>query len=104
MHGGKEAQEKVLCETPTPGKKGTWIAKWKYDAARKAIRKVVPRNPTGLAFEDLPELVEGALTVAERADMGSVMWYTVTVKLHLETTGELERVAGVTPQRLRRAK
>ena len=97
-------EEKVLCATPAPGKKGTWIAKWKYDAARKAIRKVVPRNRTGVAFEDLPELVEGALTDSERAELGSVMWYTVTVKLHLETTGELERVAGVTPQRLRRVK
>lgn len=97
-------EEKVHCATPAPGKKGTWIARWKYDAVRKAIRKVVPRNRTGVAFEDLPELVEGALTDAERAELGSVMWYTVTVKLHLETTGELERVAGVTPQRLRRVK
>ncbi|MBL8177799.1 MAG: hypothetical protein JNK48_24185 [Bryobacterales bacterium] len=97
-------EEKVHCATPTPGKKGTWIAKWKYDAVRKAIRKVVPRNQQGVAFEDLPEMVEAALSEDERARRGSVMWYTVTVKLHLETAGELERVAGVTPQRVRRLK
>lgn len=97
-------EEKVLCQTPTPGKKGTWIAKWKYDAVRKAIRTVVPRNKQGLPFEDLPELVQAALTSEQLEKLGSVMWYTVTVKLHMETAGELERVPGAVPQRLRRVK
>jgi hypothetical protein len=39
-----------------------------------------------------------------REDLGSVNWYTVTVKLDLEARRVLERVAGARPQRLRRRK
>lgn len=35
-------------------------------------------------------------------NLGSVSWYTTTVKLDLEARGELERVPGSRPQRLRR--
>jgi hypothetical protein len=98
----KKPLEKIFCETPTPGRKGTWIAKWKYDAVRKAILRSVPRAAAGIPFEDLPESVERALTPEQRKELGSVLWYTVTVKLHMETTGEIERIPGVSPQRLRR--
>jgi tRNA A37 threonylcarbamoyltransferase TsaD len=96
------AEAKVLCRTPTPGKSTKHIDKWKYDLVRGAIRKVVPKALTGVAFSELPGLVGNALSPAERARLGSVAWYTTTVKLHMETTGELERVAGAHPQRIRR--
>lgn len=35
-------EPRVLCETPTSGKRPTRIAKWKYDLLRTAILKVVP--------------------------------------------------------------
>jgi hypothetical protein len=95
-------EPKVLCRTPSPGKKGTQIDTWKYDLVRAAIRQVVPKGSKGVAFADLPGLVEKALAPLERNRLGSVSWYTTTVKLHMETTGELERVAGAHPQRLRR--
>jgi len=91
-----------LCKTPTPGKKGTRIATWKYDCVRKAIRKCTPKNKTGIAFKDIPKLVEKQLTAQERKTLGSVTWYTVTVKLDMEVRGELSRIPGVKPQHIRR--
>ncbi len=48
---------KVFCETPTPGKKPTRIAKWKYDLMRTAILAVVPSADQSVEFSKLPELV-----------------------------------------------
>lgn len=97
-------EEKVLCETPTPGKQGTRIPRWKYDAVRAAIRKVVPAKKDGIEFGALTGLVEKALSATDRRTLGSVAWYTVTVKLHMEVTGELERIEGTRPQRIRRVR
>ncbi len=92
----------VLCETPTPGKEGTRIPKWKYDAVRAVIRGVVPRSKEGIEFRELPGLVQKALSAENRQQLGSITWHTVTVKLHLEVVGEIERIAGSKPQRIRR--
>lgn len=97
-------EAKVLCETPTPGKKGTRIPQWKYDAVRAAIRKIVPRSKDGIEFRELPDLVEKTLSVEARRNLGSITWHTVTVKLHLEVIGEIERIAGSKKQRIRRAR
>lgn len=95
-------EEKILCETPTPGKQGTRILRWKYDLVRDALRRVVPKSKAGIAFSDLAPLVGAALSEADRKRLGSLMWYLTTVKLHMEVIGELERVPDVVPQRLRR--
>jgi len=99
-----KTEAKVLCETPTPGKAGTRIPEWKYNAVRAAIRKVVPRGKNGIEFRELPELVEDALSADARQTLGSVAWHTVTVKLHLEVIGEIERISGSKPQRIRRVR
>lgn len=92
----------MLCRTPTPGKQPVRIPQWKYDVVRKAILRVVSRGTT-VAFKDLPDLVADALPADARTRLGSVSWHVTTVKLHLETIGELVRVPGTTPQRLQRA-
>ena len=94
--------DKILCRTPSKGKKGTNIDRHKYKLIRSAILKVVPRNKSGIAFRDLPSMIEQELSPLEQKRIGSVMWYTVTVKLHMEVIGELERVANCKPQRIRR--
>jgi len=94
-------QDKVLCQTPTPGKQPTRIDRWKYDLVRAAIQDVVPRNETGIEFDDLPALVKQRLATSDLDKLGSVSWYTTTVKLDMEVKGELERVPGSKPQRLR---
>jgi hypothetical protein len=95
-------EDKVLCETPTPGKQPTRIAKWKYELVRSAILAEVPDDDKGVEFNRLAELVERRIPAEELKRLGSVSWYTTTVKLDMEVNGEIERVAGVTPQRLRR--
>lgn len=98
---GKDAS-KAVCKTPTPGKQTTRIDRWKYDTVRAAILQVLPKNKQGVEFRELPKLVKGALSAADRKRLGSVPWYTTTVKLDLEVRGEIERVPGASPQRLRR--
>lgn len=99
-------QEKVVCETPTPGKQAKRIDRWKYEAVRRAILEAVPPAGgagEGLAFAELAGEVERRLSADERERLGSVPWYSTTVKLDLEVKGEIRRVPGVTPQRLVRA-
>lgn len=97
-------EEKVLVETPTPGKQPTRIDKWKYDLLREAILTIVPADDYGVEFKKLPGLVEAFLSKGDLERLGSVSWYTTSVKLDMEVKGELERVPGSKPQRLVRAK
>ncbi len=97
-------EPKVVCETPTPGKQPTRIPKWKYDLVRAAILKAVPADEQGVEFRRLADLVERSLDPADLEKLGSVSWHTTTVKLDLEVKGEIERVIGSTPQRLRRVR
>lgn len=85
---------------PDPEKDGVRILHWKYDAVREAILEAVPREEPGLAFKELAGRVRSALDPTILEDLGSVAWYTVTVKLDLEARGELARVEGARPQRL----
>lgn len=93
---------KVVCRTPTPGAKPTRIDAWKFETIRSAILACVPGNGDGTLLVELPGLVTEQLTAADRERVGSVGWYTTTVKLELEVRGELERLKDVKPQRLRK--
>lgn len=48
-------EDKIVCATPTPGKKAKRIDRWKYEAVRKAIVAALPRRGEGILFEDLPD-------------------------------------------------
>lgn len=100
----QQKPEKVVCNTPTPGKAATRIDKWKYDAMRNAILHCVPEHPPGIAFKDLPDAVSAILPRETRELVGSITWYCTCVKLDMETKGELFRVADVKPQHLVRQK
>ena len=95
------SEERVACETPTPGKKPTRIHKWKYDLLRDAILDIVGSSHDGVEFKSLPGLVESRLSPEQLSDLGSVSWYTTCVKLDMEVKGDIARVSGVRPQRLR---
>lgn len=98
-----EEEERVLCQTPTPGKQATHIPRWKYEAIRRAILEAMTSSADDMAFKDLPREVARFLSAEERERIGSVSWYTTVVKLDLEVKGELERIPGARPQRLHRA-
>jgi hypothetical protein len=97
------AEERVVCETPTPGKKPTRIHKWKYDLLRRIILEIV-EGTDGVEFRNLPGLIESRLSVEQRENLGSVSWYTVSVKLDMEVKGDIERVPRAKPQKLRLVK
>jgi len=94
-------QDKVLCQTPTPGKRPTRIERWKYDLIHSAILAVIHQNRQEIAFRDLPALVEQHLDPGDLENLGSISWYTTTVKLDMEVKREIERVPGSKPQKLR---
>ena len=93
---------KVICRIPTCGKKPTRIDEWKYDAVRTAILDALRTGDDGVEFRRLRHLVADRIPVDELARLGSVSWYTSSVKLDLEVKGETERVPASKPQRIRR--
>ena len=98
----KDNGSKIVCRTPTPGKESTRIDKWKYYAIRRIILDLLAEHKKGLLFKDLPKLVSKKIRDKEtRQNLGSIPWYTTTVKLDLEVKGEIERVPGKEPQMLR---
>jgi hypothetical protein len=62
----------------------------------------VPKRADGIPFGELPGRVRDLLGAEALENLGSVTWYTVTVKLDLEARGEIERVPRSRPQRVRR--
>ncbi len=95
-----EAQ--IQIRHPQPGKAAPRIARAKYVAIRDAILRAVPREHEGMPFRELPARVARLLPRPVKERLGSVTWYTVTVKLDLEARRILERVPGSRPQRIRR--
>ena len=93
--------EKVVCETPTPGKQPTRIERWKYDLLRSAILAELHAEGDGLPFRELPGRIHSRLSPADLEKLGSLRWYTTTVKLDLEVKGEIERIPGKSTQHLR---
>lgn len=95
--------EKIVCRTPTGGTP-TAIPSWKYAAVRAAILELVgAAGSDGFPFKELPAAVAEHLSPEQRQQLGSTAWHTTTVKLEMEVAGELVRVAGKGPQRLRLA-
>jgi hypothetical protein len=92
-------EEKIQTRNPQPGKQGVNISKDKYDTIRNAIYEVLGEREE-MTFMGLADAVEERLRGRFE---GSVGWYYTTVKLDLEARGELMRVAGSRPQRIRLA-
>ncbi len=92
--------DRIICRTPNPDKQPTRIEAWKFDVVRRAILVSLPHDGDGLPFKELPARVAAHLDAGSRARLGSVGWYTTTVKLELEMRGEVVRVPGRGAQRL----
>lgn len=87
--------EKILTLHPE-GKQGVNIDRAKYTVVRGAILGVLAEHGV-VAFAELSGRVSARLPDFD----GSYGWYTTTVKLDLEARGEIERLPGKGPQRLR---
>lgn len=69
------------------------ISRRKYELVKSAILEIIPNTNPGIPFKTLADGV---------AEVGSIGWYTTCVKLDLEARGIIERIPGVSPQRLRK--
>ena len=95
--------EKVACRTPTKGRDGvTNIPKWKFALLRTAILDAV--GAQGLEFSHLQDAVRSRISDADLDKLGSLGWHVTSVKLEMEVRGEIERVPGTKPQRLKLGK
>lgn len=86
------------------GSRGFAVTAEKYEPIRKAILASVPRNMEGVSFKELVASVNGRVPKELFPKRGSVSWYTKVVQLDLEANGQIERIPGATPQRVRWAR
>ena len=86
------------------GSGGFSVTSEKYEPIRKAILSSVPRSKDGVSFKDLVASVKKAVPKELFPKPGSVAWYTKVVQLDLEANGQIERIPGLTPQRIRKLK
>ncbi len=85
------SEERVVCRTPSVGRAGTTrIPKWKFDAVREAILRVLADGE--VPFSELTDRAGAKLADDDRARLGSVGWHVTTVKLELEVRGEIRRL------------
>jgi len=84
--------------------RGFAVTAEKYEPIRKAILASVSRNKEGVSFKELVASVSSRVPKELFPKRGSVSWYTKVVQLDLEANGQIERIPGVTPQRVRRAR
>ncbi len=85
------------------GSRGFTVTAEKYERIRKAILASVPRDKEGVSFKEFVASVNGRVPKELFPKQGSVSWYAKVVQLDLEANGLIERIPGVTPQRVRRA-
>ena len=93
-------EERIQLSHPDPDKEAPRISAEKYQAVRAAILTAVSEDEGGILFKDLAERVSQLLSPQVLENLGSVGWYTTSVKLDLEARGLIKRVPGSKPQRL----
>ena len=73
----------------------------KYEIYRNAILGALSGKDSGLTLKELGKATQARLPRDSSVPLGKLTWHIVTVKLDLEARGEIERVPGAKPQRLR---
>lgn len=86
------------------GSDGFAVTEAKYEPIKKAILASTPGNSQGISFKELVASVNERVPSELFPKRGSVSWYTKVVQLDLEAKGQIERIPGALPQRLRRTK
>ena len=95
-------EAKIQLKHPDATKVAPRISAATYETVRAAILEVIDGDQVDVPFVGLADKVAAILAPPVLKEPGSVGWYTTAVKLHLEANGEIQRVPGSQPQRLRR--
>lgn len=82
------ADDRIMMKNPNTGRDDVRIKVGIYEPVSTAILQTLAEGP--LPNAQLPDEVERR-TSAELWEDASVMWFTTTVKLHLEATGMLSK-------------
>lgn len=90
------AEEKILTLHPQ-GKKGVNISLAKYTLVSDSILAILNEQKT-ITFKSLCVEVDKML---HGSFEGSIMWYTVSVKLDLEARDVIERIPRTSPHEIR---
>jgi hypothetical protein len=83
---------KILCTTPTAGKQPVRIDAWKYHLIKERLVAILQAGGPQ-THRALTDQIGRSLAPGEAAALGSVAWYTTTVKLDLECKGMIRRIA-----------
>ncbi len=81
---------KVECRSPRSDNKTT-IHAWKFEAVRKAIVEVVPREGDGVRMQDVVQEIGSHMPEDDLSELGDLKWFIQTVRLEMEVRGELVR-------------
>ena len=79
------SEETYYAQNPDPDKQGTKINKAKYDQIHQAITVALLQQ----SVMSLKELTLAVQSQLEGVFEGSIPWYVTTVKLDMESRGEL---------------
>lgn len=96
-----KSEEMIQLYTVNGGKPSALIPLRRYEAMRKAVLTALLQAPDGLGLLDLTEQASQRLPLWWNREGWDEMWHATGVKLHLEYLGELERVPGAKPHRVR---
>ncbi len=88
--------DKVLIQHPQ-GKHGVSISKARYELVRATILDLLH----DYGEISLTELLMRCEQILVGQLEGAISWYTTRVKLDLESRGEIERVPGASPEKIR---
>jgi len=97
----QQAETKIACRSPNSEKQVS-VYEWKFDAIRAALLNVVPSDDTGVETASLRTLVTQQLPQEHLEHLGNIAWLTDTVRLEMEVRGEVERIEGAKPTKIRR--
>jgi hypothetical protein len=91
--------ERIRLLHPDPLKKGVNIERSKFEQMHAAIQQLLKERET-IGFSEAMTEIGNRLTGKFEGKIG---WYYVSVKLHMEATGELIRIPGSGKQMMRKA-
>lgn len=91
----------VTCRTPTPVKEGfARVPAWKFNILQSAVLSAA--KDSDAPFSELKEAVRAHLQQDDLDRAGALGWHVTTVKLEMETRGDIECIHAARPQRIRR--
>ncbi|MCC7479365.1 DUF4287 domain-containing protein [bacterium] len=99
--GAKAGEETIQLYTVNGRKPSARVPLKRYEAMRTAVLKALHQRSDGLSLTELTHSAALHLPKWWSDEKWDEMWHTVSVKLHLEYLGELERVPGTSPHKVR---